>query len=174
MKGMRVLLLDSTYFPVKVIEWQRAMVLLFSGRAEVVTEYSDKKIQSVKRSFSLPKVLRLHNRHKTSHQIKFTRLNVFWRDRFTCQYCDLKLPIKSLTFDHVLPQSKGGPTNWENIVTCCRSCNTTKGSKLLHETHLELVAIPKRPSWSPNLCLRLKKDDPEEWFNWFPNFSKSS
>jgi len=150
------------------------MILLFTGRAEVVTEYSDKIINSVTQSFFLPKILRLNNRHKTNNKVKFTRLNVYHRDDFTCQYCDSKYPVNNLTFDHVIPQSKGGSTSWENIVTCCKQCNTRKGDMSVKEFGQELKNYPRRPPWSPELCLRLKEDDPQEWFQWMPNFHKES
>ncbi len=150
------------------------MILLLTGRAEVVTEYSDKIINSVTQSFFLPKILRLNNRHKSSHQVIFSRLNVYHRDDFTCQYCKIKYPVNNLTFDHVIPQSKGGTTSWDNIVTCCKICNCKKGDKSVYEFGKELHKIPKTPKWSPELCLRLKEDDPVEWWHWMPNFQKES
>ena len=77
---MRTLVLDSTYFPVKIVGWQKAMILILTGRAEIVTEYEDNFIRTVSQSFQLPKILRLNNKHKAQRKVKFTRLNVFWRD----------------------------------------------------------------------------------------------
>jgi 5-methylcytosine-specific restriction endonuclease McrA len=165
---MRTLLLDSTFFPVRIISWQKAMILLLTGRAEVVTEYDDKHIRSTSKSFSLPKILRLHNKHHTRRQVKFTRLNVYLRDNYTCQYCYKHFRFSELTFDHVYPASKGGDTSWENIVTCCKKCNSDKGAKLLKETSFKLLNEPIKPKWSPVLCLRLKENDPQEWFQWMP------
>ena len=165
---MRTLLLDNTFFPVEVITWQKAIVLLFTGRAEIVDEYEDNHIQTGHVLIPRPKILRLFNRHKTSRTVKFTRINVFLRDNYTCQYCQTKLPHKDLTFDHVIAQSKGGPTSWENIVTCCRGCNTKKGNKDLKDTNLKLLKEPKEPNWHPSLCLKLKKSDPKEWTDWIP------
>jgi 5-methylcytosine-specific restriction endonuclease McrA len=168
---MRTLLLDSTFFPVRIINWQKAMILLLTGRAEVVTEYDDKQIRSTTKSFSLPKILRLYNKHHTRQQVKFTRLNVYLRDNYTCQYCYKSFRFSELTFDHVYPVSKGGETSWENIVTCCKKCNSSKGAKLLNETNFKLLKKPKKPNWSPNMCLRLKANDPQEWFQWMPRHS---
>lgn len=165
---LRTLLLDNTFFPVKVITWQRAMVLLLTGRAEVVLEYRDKTIRSVNAQYSLPMILRLFSKHQTQRHVKFTRLNVYLRDRFTCQYCAKKFQINELTFDHVLPASRGGKTNWDNIVTSCAKCNTKKGNLTPQEAGMKLLKPVKPPQWSPMLCLRLRKDDPKEWFDWFP------
>lgn len=164
---MRTLVLDSTYFPVRIINWQKAMILLFTGRAEIVTEYNDRRVRGVTDTFSLPKILRLYSRHKSDKKVRFSRHNVFWRDAFTCQYCKEKYSSSVLTIDHVLPQSRGGKTSWENVVTACSPCNTKKGNKLPHEANMKLYSKPARPKWSPHICLRLKKDDPEEWFQWF-------
>lgn len=165
---MRTLLLDCNYFPVKIINWQKAMILLLTGRAEVVDEYEDKLIRSVSASYRLPKILRLFQNHKISLNVKFTRMNVFFRDQFQCQYCAIKLPVNELTFDHIIPVSKSGTTSWENVVTCCKGCNTKKGSKSLKASGLNLLRAPKKPRWSPELCLRLSDDDPTEWWDFFP------
>lgn len=165
---MRTLLLDCNYFPVKIISWQKAMILYLSERAEVVDHYEDKLIRTVSLSFKLPKVLRLFQTHKLSQTVKFTRMNVFYRDQFQCQYCSMKLSAGELTFDHVIPVSQNGGTNWENVVTCCKPCNTAKGSKTLQQAGMKLLKRPKKPRWSPELCLRLLEDDPVEWWNFFP------
>lgn len=165
---MRTLLLDCNYFPVKIINWQKAMILLLTNRAEVIDEYQDKLIRSVSSSYKLPKILRLFQNHKISLNVKFTRMNVFFRDQFQCQYCSIKLPAPELTFDHVVPVSQNGPTSWENVVTCCRSCNGKKGSKSLKQAGMTLLKAPKKPRWSPELCLRLSAEDPREWWIFFP------
>jgi 5-methylcytosine-specific restriction endonuclease McrA len=73
----------------------------------------------------------------------FTRFNVFLRDKFSCQYCGSK---KELTFDHLLPRSKGGKTNWDNVVTACSSCNVKKGGRLLSKSGMTLNIMPYQPS----------------------------
>ncbi|TNE99822.1 MAG: HNH endonuclease [Deltaproteobacteria bacterium] len=166
---MRTLLLDSTFFPVKIISWQKAMILLLTGRAEVVDEYDDFKIRSVTDSYNLPKILRLYNKHLSSKSVKFSRMNVYWRDNFKCQYCYKKFPTSHLTFDHVMPVSRGGGTSWQNVVTCCVRCNNKKANKTPQEAGMTLMKKPVMPKWSPQLCLRLKKDDPSEWTEWFPS-----
>lgn len=165
---MRTLLLDCNYFPVKIISWQKAMILFLTNRAEIVDHYEDKLIRSVRSSYKLPKILRLFQTHKISQNVKFTRMNVFHRDHFQCQYCEIRLPPHELTFDHVIPVCQNGKTSWENVVTCCKECNTKKGSKSLKEARMKLLKAPKKPRWSPELCLRLLDNDPIEWWNFFP------
>jgi 5-methylcytosine-specific restriction endonuclease McrA len=171
---MRTLLLDSAFFPVKVINWQKAMILFITGRAEVIDEYLNIDIRSINESFKLPKILRLFSRHKGNKIVRFTRYNVFWRDNFRCQYCRKKFVIGQLTFDHLIPQSRGGDTSWDNIVTACHKCNTKKGAKTLKESGMKLAKQPKRPRWTPELCLKLQQDDPDEWFDWLPRIKASA
>ncbi len=76
----------------------------------------------------------------------FTRFNVFLRDSFSCQYCNLNFPAQQLTFDHVLPRSLGGRTTWGNVVTACQKCNFKKGNKVLNLSGLSLRLKPKQPS----------------------------
>lgn len=165
----RTLLLDNTFFPVKIISWQRAMILLLTGRAEVVLEYQDIEIHSVNFKINLPKILRLYTKHRSSRNVKFSRQNVFVRDNHTCQYCYQKFRQEVLTIDHVTPVSKGGQTTWENVVASCAGCNTKKGSKSVKEIGFKLLKEPRRPNWSAKMYLRLKDGDPPEWFEWFPS-----
>jgi 5-methylcytosine-specific restriction endonuclease McrA len=172
-ENLRTLLLDSSYFPVRVINWQKAMILLISGRAEVVDEYSNIKIRSVTQSFQLPKVLRLFGMHQGSKMVRFSRYNVFWRDQLTCQYCGHQDHSTNLTFDHVIPVSRGGPTNWSNVVTCCKPCNMKKANRTPEEASIRLLKKPQRPKWTPHLCLKLKDNDPDDWLHWFPKNQNS-
>ena len=73
----------------------------------------------------------------------FTRFNLFLRDGFACQYC---ASTDDLTFDHVIPRSRGGRTTWENIVTACAPCNLTKGGRTPREAHMHPRRHPERPS----------------------------
>lgn len=170
---MRTLVLDSSFYPVTIVSWQKAMILFLSGRAQVVDVYKEINIRSPQKQFQLPRVLRLFSKHMGSKETRFTRFNVFYRDDFSCQYCFKKMSMHELTFDHVLPLSRGGTTCWENIVTCCPTCNTKKGNKTLEESHFKLRTKPYRPRWTPEMCFRLKKEDPEEWHMWIPFSQKS-
>jgi 5-methylcytosine-specific restriction endonuclease McrA len=161
---MRVLLLDQTLFPVKVITWQRAMSYWLSEKAEVLEYYETISIRSVNQSWPLPMVIKLNARFRAHKKVPLTRQNIFTRDHFSCQYCTER---RGLTLDHVIPRSRGGPTSWTNLVTCCLKCNHQKGHRDPHEVGLILQAHPIEPRWSPKYALRMKKDDPEGWRKWF-------
>jgi len=165
---MRTLLLDNTYLPVRVINWQKAMILLFTGRAEILHAYEDIQIHAPHTSFILPKVLRMYGRFKGKREIRFSRHNVYWRDQHRCQYCAQQFAPEHLTFDHIVPLSKGGNTNWENVVTCCTDCNCKKANKTLKQARMTLIKKPKRPKFCHYMVLKLKMSDPPEWFDWIP------
>ncbi len=93
----------------------------------------------------LPSVIALKEYIPAARRPAFTRFNVFLRDAFACQYCSDRLPTHDLTFDHVIPRSRGGRTTWENVVTACGSCNLAKGSRLPRECHMH----PRRSRGSP-------------------------
>ena len=82
-------------------------------------------------------------------EVKFTRHNIFERDRNTCQYCGRQFDRKDLNLDHVIPRDRGGPTTWENIVCSCIDCNTCKANRTPPEAGMHLIRKPKRPKWRP-------------------------
>jgi 5-methylcytosine-specific restriction endonuclease McrA len=82
-------------------------------------------------------------------EVKFTRHNLFERDRNTCQYCGTVFDRRDLNLDHVVPRDRGGPTTWENIVCSCIPCNTRKANRTPAEANMRLVRKPKRPKWRP-------------------------
>lgn len=167
MSSDRTLLLDSSFYPIQLIDWKRAMILFLTDRAEVVENHEEIDIRSQSLSFKLPKVLRLLTNFKRRKPcVKFSRYNVYYRDNWTCQYCTKKFPTTELTFDHVLPRSRGGQTSWENIVTCCNKCNTKKGSELLRESGMRLLNVPRKPDWTPQMTIRLRDEEEAVWGNW--------
>jgi 5-methylcytosine-specific restriction endonuclease McrA len=160
---MRTLLLDNTYFPIKVLSWQKAMILWLTGRAEVVDVYEEIDINSPRMTYKLPKVLKLLCRHKSTMKVRFTRLHVFSRDDFTCQYCVKEFSYGELTLDHIVPLSRGGQTSWENVVSACKKCNGRKGNKMPDEAKMYPNKRAQGPRWTPQLVLRLTDNDPLEW-----------
>mmetsp|Transcript_512 Transcript_512/g.661 ORF Transcript_512/g.661 Transcript_512/m.661 type:complete len:309 (+) Transcript_512:98-1024(+) len=131
-----VLVLNSdyqplSYTPLSVWSWQETAKAVFSGRVVVVAEYDGERIiRSPNSKMRLPSViaLREYRKRNMSPQPHFTRRNVYIRDMFKCQYCAKHFRPLQLTYDHVIPRSKGGPTSWDNVVTCCFSCNNRKGN----------------------------------------------
>lgn len=160
-----VLFLDVDYRPLRVESWQRAISDLFLGKVEVVEHSRDRTIQTVTRAVPMPSVVRVVRRFKRDRiRIKFSRLNIYARDGFTCQYCRERKQTEDLTFDHVIPRSRGGKTCWENIVTCCIACNSAKADRTPAEAGLELRARPRKPHWLPAVTVRMGSGPmPAEW-----------
>jgi 5-methylcytosine-specific restriction endonuclease McrA len=160
-----VLFLDSDYRPLRVESWERAICDVFLGKAEVVEYSKDRTIQGVSRQYPMPSVVRILKRFKREKiRIKFSRLNVYARDRFTCQFCGQRFMTEDLTFDHVLPRSKGGRTTWENITTSCVPCNSAKANQTLAESGMKLLSKPKKPTYLPTVTVRMNLANiPEDW-----------
>lgn len=135
----KVLLLNSSYEPLHICSWKRALILLIKGKAETV----ERNGREVRSGWHLPLVIRLLYYVKIPHKdIPMTRRNVMHRDDYTCQYCGKK---SDLTIDHVIPRSKGGKDVWDNVVVACLRCNVSKGNRTVKEAGLELKRRPCRP-----------------------------
>jgi 5-methylcytosine-specific restriction endonuclease McrA len=160
----QTLVLTSGYEPIKVVSWQRAITLLTLGKVEVIEEY-DRDIRSPTLVFKMPAVVRLLRAFRRSKgKVKFSRVNIYARDKYRCQYCAQKLPIAELTYDHVLPRSLGGKTTWQNIVAACAPCNARKSDRTPQQAGMRLITKPVRPKWVPVMTLRLSKNTaPEAW-----------
>jgi 5-methylcytosine-specific restriction endonuclease McrA len=160
----RTLLLNTTFEPLSVVSWRKAIHLVFVGKVEVLQEY-DKEIRGVAMSMRQPAVIRLLRlvRNNYNH-VKFSRRNIFLRDNFTCQYCGKVFDPKHLTCDHIIPKSRGGVTEWTNIVTSCTKCNVRKGHKLSDEADMYPRKRPSRPNGFSILMLHVGiKIVPEYW-----------
>lgn len=118
-----------SYFPLSVWSWQDAVKAVFLDRVNIVSEYDD-EVHSPTFSMRLPSVIALKQYVPLSRKPAFTRFNVFLRDRFACQYCGDTPGTSELTFDHVIPRSRGGHTSWDNVVAACSDCNLIKGNRL--------------------------------------------
>lgn len=160
--NMSVLLLDSTYEPLKVIGWQRAVYLIFSGKAEVIEE-GDTFIRSPSTQWRLPSVIRQFGRFRRRSEAQFSRINIYLRDAWTCQYCGKKKNTRDLTFDHVVPRAHGGKTSWTNVVTACRACNSFKADRTPKQAGMELIKEPVKPKWLPAQVVIRLKSVPDEW-----------
>jgi len=172
----QVLVLNRLWQPVNTCSARRAFTLLFLDHAHVVDagENNDffthdvqswiahssmvdggnggELIRSVSCSFLVPKIIVLQNFDRLpKKEIKFTRENVFQRDRYTCQYCAVTFEPKELNLDHVIPRDKGGKTTWENVVCSCIICNTKKANKLPAEANMFPRQKPAAPKWRPFL-----------------------
>lgn len=133
-----------SYFPLSLWPWQDAIKAVFLDRVNVVSEY-DTVVHSPSFEFRLPSVISLKKFAPTDRSPAFTRFNVFLRDHFTCQYCAISQSANDLTFDHVVPRSRGGRTTWENVTTACSVCNLRKANKTPQEAGMALRRVPAKP-----------------------------
>ena len=131
-----------SYYPLSLWSWQDAIKAVFLDRVNIVSEY-ERTVRSPTFEMRLPSVVSLKTYVKPSRNPAFTRFNVFLRDKFSCQYCGAR---DDLTFDHVVPRSRGGHTTWENVVTACSVCNLRKGGKLPAEAGMHPAQKPFRPT----------------------------
>lgn len=160
----RTLLLNTTFEPISVLSWKKAITLIFLGKVKVLREY-EREIRGVTVSIKQPAVIRLLRLVRSNHtNVKFSRKNIFLRDDYTCQYCGKRFDPKGLTCDHIVPKSRGGITEWTNIVTSCIRCNLRKGDKLPDEVEMYSRKKPSRPNGFYMLMLHVGiKVFPEYW-----------
>lgn len=159
----QVLVLNATFEPINICNVRRAIVLISKGIA-----YSEEITRSLYRSPSVqipvPAVIRLTRYVRLALDKKtFSKRHIFIRDFYTCQYCNVRIEPSKLTLDHVLPQSRGGKSIWENLVTCCRSCNGKKGDRTPAEAGMPLNHRPKPSRVLYLHMLRVRAKDNVMW-----------
>ncbi len=133
-----------SWYPLSLWPWQEAIKAVFLDRVTILAEY-DEVVRSQRAEFRIPSVVVLKDYVKPRKRVAFTRFNLFLRDEFCCQYCGSR---GDLTFDHVLPRSKGGQTSWENVVAACSPCNLRKANKPLKQSGMYLRKAPREPGAS--------------------------
>jgi len=180
-----VLVLNRLWQAVNTCSVRRAFTLLYQGHAQVVstdgansylthdfTSWRDfsqanpepEMVRTISVSIRIPRIIVLLLFERLpKKEVKFTRHNVFERDRNTCQYCGKVFERNDLNLDHVLPRDRGGQTSWENIVCSCIPCNTKKGNRLPHEAGIQLVRKPKRPKWRPFVNISFSRHQHDSW-----------
>jgi len=160
-----VLVLDAEWRPLRVDSFRRAWKKLVLGKVETVVYSHDQSITVSGRATPMPSVVRVLKHFKREKiKIKFSRLNIYARDHFRCCYCDESFMSEDLTFDHVIPQSRGGKTTWENIVSACVFCNHAKANRTPEEAGMKLLSRPKKPSFLPTVSVKMDiRHVPEEW-----------
>lgn len=131
-----------SYYPLSLWSWQGALKAVFLDRVDIVAEY-DRVVRSPSIEMRLPSVVALRDYVRPARYPAFTRFNLFLRDGFQCQYCGVE---GEMTFDHVLPRSLGGRTEWTNVVAACSPCNLRKGSATLRQSRMRLSRDPYRPT----------------------------
>lgn len=131
-----------SYYPLSLWSWQDAIKAVFLDRVNIVSEY-DLKVRSPNFNMPIPSVVSLKQYIKPARYPAFTRFNVFLRDRFQCQYCGA---VDDLTFDHLIPRSRGGLTTWDNVITACSPCNLRKANKSCRDAEMFPRQYPFRPT----------------------------
>jgi hypothetical protein len=163
----KVLILNRSYLPIHVTSVKRAFVLLYQGIAKAVNEqyqtfdfdsWSDLSISTVPRVILLVAYDRVPKR-----QVRFSRFNIYARDKLTCQYCHRHLPRQELNLDHVIPRSQGGVSTWENVVCSCHECNRRKGGRTPQQAGMLLARNPVRPQWTPFMQETFSLSRYREW-----------
>jgi 5-methylcytosine-specific restriction endonuclease McrA len=158
----KVLVLNSTYVPINITSWKRAMIMLYKGKAAEVV-YNGHLING---RFRLPEVVKLVNYVPVPYtEVVFSRKNIYLRDNYTCQYCGKR--GGNLTIDHIIPKSRGGEDTWENMVVCCARCNHKKGNRTLEEAGMKLIGMPYRPPSTLYLHMTRLPGIPESWYDYF-------
>lgn len=163
-ESTRTLLLTQGYEPIQIISWQRAVTLLALDKVEVVDEY-DAEIRAQSLIVRIPSIVRLRKAFRRyAKPVKFSRVNIYARDGYRCQYCGVRCTMAELTYDHVVPRARGGRTTWENIVTACVPCNARKSDRTPEQAGMRLRKKPVRPTWVPAMTLRLStRSIPDVW-----------
>jgi len=178
-RGMsqEVLVLNSDYEPLNVCNLRRAIVLVYLGKADVLHERTGEEgniflVSAEGARVNAPSVVKLRSHVKRPlPELKLSRRSIFARDNYTCQYCGST--GKDLTIDHVVPKRLGGGMAWENLVACCRRCNTKKGDKPAEKVGMKLVRQPRRPRYTPYISLNkyVAGTKHEVWRDYLPVFS---
>ncbi len=161
-----VLVLNRSYLPIHVTSVRRAFALLYQGCAKAVNERyetfdfeswselsvrnHDEAIGIVGGLIRVPRVILLQAFDRVpKRHVRFSRINIYARDRNTCQYCERRLPRSELNLDHVVPRSQGGRSTWDNVVCCCLDCNRRKGGRTPAQARMRLSRNPVKPRWTP-------------------------
>lgn len=176
----KVLVLNRSFLPIHITSVRRAFSLLYQGLAHAVDqEYRtfdfdswaelsasvhDERIGLVNRAIRVPRVILLLAYDRVpKRRVRFSRFNIYSRDRNTCQYCGKKFPRSELNLDHVIPRSRGGKSTWENVVCSCHECNRRKGGRTPEEAGMTLLRPPRRPEWTPFMLETFSLRRYKEW-----------
>lgn len=141
----RVLILNQDYSALTVCSVERAFLLVFLEKAEMVADIKDVFLRTVSTAYPMPSIIRLNGYVKLPYRgVLLNRQNIFKRDGNKCLYCGA---VNNLTLDHVIPRSRGGASSWDNLASACRNCNSKKGDFTPEEAEMPLKHLPYKPSF---------------------------
>lgn len=184
----RTLILNQYYTPHETVDWKDAVTRMFNGKIQVVAQYDEimahvdrntlrsfpelalalrqvigTDVESIEIKVPAVAVLLRHVRPVKSG-VKFSKMNVYMRDKFRCQYCGERFKMSQLNYDHVVPRAQGGKTVWDNIVTACYGCNSSKANRTPEQAGMLLLSVPQRPRVLPmSEPLIETSNAPAEW-----------
>lgn len=159
--NLPVLVLNANYEPLNVCDTRRAIGLLVTGKAMMMTNGRG-YIKTSRTTYPRPSVIRLaHMVHRPRPRVKLTKREIFRRDNYTCQYCGRQ--TSHLTIDHVLPRHRGGGHYWDNLVAACPACNRQKGGRTATEAHMALRHKPVEPAPTAAYIFGRHIQDNEDW-----------
>lgn len=138
--------------------------MVYQDKVTILEEY-DEIVSSPSTSYFVPAVIQLkHAVAAMKKGVKFSRINVFTRDGFKCQYCGTRKSMRELNYDHVVPRKQGGRTTWDNIVTCCYPCNEMKAGRTPEQAGMKLIRKPAKPHVLPLHAVYLESNKiPSVW-----------
>jgi 5-methylcytosine-specific restriction endonuclease McrA len=172
---MNTLVLSPYDETVARVSWRRAITLLWENKVEVVEEYENWTVRSVTFEIKVPSIIRfLRAVRFRKKAIKFSRENVWARDKGRCQYCGTKVSRLDFTYDHVVPRVQGGTTTWQNVVVACTPCNQRKAGRTPEQAGMHLLAKPAKPTSLPDsykLTFTYRKGDPPGWKKYMRDIS---
>lgn len=169
------LVLNRSFFAIQIISWDKVMSLLYRGQAVAVdsdyrlydfdswkewsqarTDYPNGVVHGVNFSIAVPEIIQLtYFNELPRHEAKFNRKTLYQQYKQRCCYCGKRFSTSELNLDHVIPKSRGGKTNWENVITSCHRCNTLKGNRTPEEAGMQLHFKPSEPLWKPAYAVSL-------------------
>lgn len=179
-----VLVLNRLWQAINVCSADRALALVYTGHAQVVCETSHgfgtfsfrewcdfssaepaaEAVQTISLRIRVPRIiLLLFFDRLPAKEVKFTRHNVFERDRNTCQYCGHRFDRSELNLDHVVPRQLGGQTQWTNVVCSCVDCNRRKANRTPEQAGMRLIRKPKKPRWRPFIEVQFIRTADHSW-----------
>jgi 5-methylcytosine-specific restriction endonuclease McrA len=176
----KVLVLNRSYLPIHITSVRRAFALLYQGLAQAVNDQyqtfdfeswselsvsvHDDSVGLVNRVIRVPRVILLLTYDRVpKRRVRFSRFNIYARDRNTCQYCGCQFSRSELNIDHVIPRSRNGLSTWENVVCSCHECNRRKGGRTPEEARMKLLRRPRRPEWTPFMVETFSLKRYREW-----------
>lgn len=186
-KNSKCLVLNADFSPLTIISWKKALIWAIKHEynasigIEIIDFYkNDWIIGCNNKKFPVPAVAKTSKYFRINdYKVKFSRKNLFIRDNYTCQYCNIRYDINDLTYDHVIPKSvwsynNGSPTSWTNIVTACVHCNRKKGNRTPKQANMPLINFPISPKKNikylpvSHHLLKIRHNIPEEWLLYLP------